>query len=956
MAYIKVSQLPATTTIADTDVIMIIDNSGFPPVSKQITFGNFLVAMTGSASFGVAVSGLLPVKNISGSGYINVSSSSGNFTVSVTGLQPSGNYANTIHSHGNITNSGTIGSTSGLLVTTGASGIITTSSGINSTYISDFTEAVQDVVGASGFLVGVSGISISYNDAGNTLTIASSGGGGGATISNAANNRVLTSDGTSTGINGESNLTFDGSLLSVSGNLIAISGTYNQVVFNTSLADPDLSQGQLQWNSTEGTLDLGFTDTYSQHIGEELHYRVRNNTASTLVKGTAVYASGLTPGGNNRIEIAPFIADGSVREVRFMGLVTEDISNGVNGYTTQFGYIRGIDTRGDAATNGTTNKLWTTGEPSWAAGDILYAHPTVAGKLTKVEPKHSISVAIILNRHQNQGKIFVRSTSFGHLSDNHDVNISGVTNGQFLQYNSATDYWIASSSGYFTAAQVSGNLNVSATGDINVLKINKFYHNNLSVATGVADSSLLITIVDPTGTPTTQVISGSGLRNSLLNQPAVLRFRQGTEAERILFTPASGEPIWTTDSQKFYIGDGSTAGGDFMGPSPYARSSGTQSITALNTNCVSSGNYSSVLGGENNIIQSVSSHALICGGKDNLIDSDTNDDCSVIGGRNNKITGYSAYRSTIVGGYSNTISSANSYNSVIGGGENNTLSGNYNSDCVIAGGSLNTISSTYNSFSTIGGGESNTISSSPASNIPGGCCTIAGGSENNIFGDQSYNTIGGGYNNEISSQTYPGSTIAGGSNNTISNDYSGGSTIGGGHDNIITSIGSTLTPYYGCIPGGIEAKVTRHGELSHSAGKFASAGDAQHTILTARRTTTDATANQILNLDNSSLRLILPAKTTWTFEVKLSAYNDSDSAGAGWIFRGAIRRNGANGTALIGSIIEENWKDTAMSSTAAGVVADDTNEALEIRVTGLASKNIRWVAVVDISQVSYGTP
>jgi hypothetical protein len=276
-------------------------------------------------------------------------------------------------------------------------------------------------------------------------------------IANSGDNRILTSTGSTVGVNAESNLTFDGNLLSVSGNLVAVSGTYNQLIFNTSLPDPDLSQGQLQWNSSEGTLDLGFTDTYSQHMGEELHYRVRNNTASTLTKGTAVYASGLTPGSNNRIEVAPFTADGSVREVRFMGLVTENISNGVNGYTTQFGYIRGIDTRGDAASNGYSGKLWDAGEPSWSEGDILYAHPTVAGKLTKVEPKHSISVAIILNRHQNQGKVFVRPTSYGHLNDNHDVSTSGATNGQFLQYNSSTDYWVPSSSGNFSTLSVNGS-------------------------------------------------------------------------------------------------------------------------------------------------------------------------------------------------------------------------------------------------------------------------------------------------------------------------------------------------------------------------------------------------------------------------------------------------------------------------------------------------------------------
>ena len=39
------------------------------------------------------VSGLVPVRNINGSGYVNITSNSGNFIISVTGLQPSGNYA-----------------------------------------------------------------------------------------------------------------------------------------------------------------------------------------------------------------------------------------------------------------------------------------------------------------------------------------------------------------------------------------------------------------------------------------------------------------------------------------------------------------------------------------------------------------------------------------------------------------------------------------------------------------------------------------------------------------------------------------------------------------------------------------------------------------------------------------------------------------------------------------------
>jgi hypothetical protein len=298
-----------------------------------------------------------------------------------------------------------------------------------------------------------------------------------------------------------SNITGTGNI-NINGNITSASGSLSRLSFNTSVNDPVLTQGQLSWDSTEGTLNLGITNTHAQHIGEELHYRVRNNTASTLLKGTAVYASGLTAGGSSRIEVLPFVADGSVREVRFMGLVTEDISTGINGYTTHYGHIHSLDTRGDATANGTTNKIWATGEPTWAAGDILYAHPTVAGKLTKIEPQHSISVAIILNRHQTQGKLFVRTTSFGHLEDNHDVAVSGATNGQFLQYNSASNLWVPSSSGNFTSLQISG-VNVSVSG-----------HSHTS--SNITDFNSSVSGLLPSGlvrSNTSGIIGASGINN-----------------------------------------------------------------------------------------------------------------------------------------------------------------------------------------------------------------------------------------------------------------------------------------------------------------------------------------------------------------------------------------------------------------------------------------------------------
>lgn len=44
-----------------------------------------------------------------------------------------------------------------------------------------------------------------------------------------------------------------------------------------------------------------------------------------------------------------------------------------------------------------------------------------------------------------------------------------------------------------------------------------------------------------------------------------LQFRRGASADRTSITPASGEPIFTTDTKKLYVGDGTTAGGVEVG-------------------------------------------------------------------------------------------------------------------------------------------------------------------------------------------------------------------------------------------------------------------------------------------------------------------------------------------------------------------------------------------------------
>jgi hypothetical protein len=158
-------------------------------------------------------------------------------------------------------------------------------------------------------------------------------------------------------------------------------------------------------------------------------YLVRNNTGSTLLKGTLVGAVGAEPSG--RIDVAPFeVTGGQDSELRAMGIVVSNISNGVNGEVMSFGTLTGLDTRGSTASP------LAVGDETWAAGDILFAHPTVDGKLTNVRPQHDLAVAFITVRHASSGQIAIRIIPGNHhLEWMHDVSLANVATNDFLKYN-----------------------------------------------------------------------------------------------------------------------------------------------------------------------------------------------------------------------------------------------------------------------------------------------------------------------------------------------------------------------------------------------------------------------------------------------------------------------------------------------------------------------------------------
>lgn len=266
------------------------------------------------------------------------------------------------------------------------------------------------------------------------------------------------------------------------------------------------------------------------------------------------------------------------------------------------------------------------------------------------------------------------------------------------------------------------------------------------------------------------------------------------------------------------------------------------------------------------------------------------------------------------------------------------------------------------------GGTNNTASGARSVAVAGDANSAIGieavvlaGSGNIVNGDSS--VIGAGSLNQIDSTLsgiFAGATnvintggnfsgIVSGNANTVSalNAF-----IGGGSSNEITSLGE-----YGGIVSGLGAKVDKYGQMAHASGQLSNFGDAQRSNFVLRSSTTDATPTTLfLDGTGGSKKMTLASNTSWTFRGLVVGRRDNGDT-ASWSFTGGIHNNGGT-TALIAAVTATLIATDAGASATWGVAgsisvtADNTNDALNVGVTGTGGNNIRWVCHVDTVEVT----
>jgi hypothetical protein len=197
---------------------------------------------------------------------------------------------------------------------------------------------------------------------------------------------------------------------------IRTSGT---IAFASGNASP---VGVMQWDNGEGTVSLGLKGgNVNLEIGQEQVSLCYNGTASTITKGKVVYINGAQ---GQRPSITLASNDTEATSSKTLGIVAEDIASGAEGFVASYGIVRNLDTSAFIAGSG----LWL-----GTSGNMTMTVP--------VQPLHSVFIGYALSINASSGRVFVRVQNGYELQELHNVLITSVSNGDLIQYDSATQLW-----------------------------------------------------------------------------------------------------------------------------------------------------------------------------------------------------------------------------------------------------------------------------------------------------------------------------------------------------------------------------------------------------------------------------------------------------------------------------------------------------------------------------------
>lgn len=220
------------------------------------------------------------------------------------------------------------------------------------------------------------------------------------------------------GISTDGNLETVAGSLKVTDDLTAI----DSITFDTAAAEAS-AVGKMFWDDGNGTVAVGLKGgNVTLQMGEEVLVRVWNGETTTLNDGEVVYIYG-AHGNRVAVKRASNATEGASSAT--IGVVTEPIAAGAEGFITRLGTVNKIDT--SAYAQGTV--LWLGSTPGTYTGT------------TPTQPAHLVRIGWVERSDATVGSIYVDIQNGYELDELHDVLISGVANGNVLVYDSTASVW-----------------------------------------------------------------------------------------------------------------------------------------------------------------------------------------------------------------------------------------------------------------------------------------------------------------------------------------------------------------------------------------------------------------------------------------------------------------------------------------------------------------------------------
>jgi hypothetical protein len=196
----------------------------------------------------------------------------------------------------------------------------------------------------------------------------------------------------------------------------------NSIGLDTTPATVPSTVGTMFWDTGNKAPSVLLENGVELQLGQENVVLVYNNSASTITNGSVVAVNG-AQGQRPAVVLAD--ADTEPLSAGTLGIATENIAAGAEGFVTTFGVIRGIDT--SAFTSGAPIYLSST------AGQFTATRPSA--------PAHTVFLGWIIKVNASSGEVFVNISNGWELDELHNVLISSPTGGNLLAYDQTNQYW-----------------------------------------------------------------------------------------------------------------------------------------------------------------------------------------------------------------------------------------------------------------------------------------------------------------------------------------------------------------------------------------------------------------------------------------------------------------------------------------------------------------------------------